>query len=357
VPRLGEFLDQYLASRQCKNSTRLNLKQAIDNLVAFFGADKPLDCITPGDADDYRTWLTTSRQTPLSENTARRHCGRAKQCFKHAVRKRLIPASPFDEMTRLTVRGTPERRFFVERELIDRVLKACPSLDWRLIVVLCRYGGLRPSEACDLRWENIDWERSRMRIHCKKTEHHEGRAWREVPIFPEMAPCLTEAWEAAPDRAEMVVAGYRSTQNLGKLLKDIIVKAGVPVWVKPFQNMRSTRETELAHEYPLHVVCAWIGNSQAVAREHYLQVRDEDFARAAGGQQPGLSHGARPAAMAGRGGPKSGPASVGSGRGERQGVPASASPTSKNPALGAGCRSVPPAAASTVNSQNARERT
>src|SRR5436190_12956284 len=33
--------------------------------------------------------------------------------------------------------------------------------------------------------------------------------------------------------------------------------------------------------YPAHVVCAWIGNSEQVARKHYLQVTDEHFARAA----------------------------------------------------------------------------
>jgi hypothetical protein len=33
---------------------------------------------------------------------------------------------------------------------------------------------------------------------------------------------------------------------------------------KLFQNLRSTRETELAECWPEHVVCAWIGNSKAV---------------------------------------------------------------------------------------------
>jgi hypothetical protein len=48
-----------------------------------------------------------------------------------------------------------------------------------------------------------------------------------------------------------------------------------------FQNLRSTRETELAESWPEHVVCAWIGNSKAVAKEHYLQVTEEHFERAA----------------------------------------------------------------------------
>ena len=31
----------------------------------------------------------------------------------------------------------------------------------------------------------------------------------------------------------------------------------------------------------MHVVCAWIGNSQNVAAKHYLQVTDEHYASAA----------------------------------------------------------------------------
>jgi len=54
----------------------------------------------------------------------------------------------------------------------------------------------------------------------------------------------------------------------------------VKPWPKLFNNLRSTGETELAEEYPLHAVCAWIGNSQPVAAKHYLQVTDEHFTKA-----------------------------------------------------------------------------
>ena len=49
------------------------------------------------------------------------------------------------------------------------------------------------------------------------------------------------------------------------------------VWPKLFQNLRSTRETELAEELPMHVVCSWIGNSKAVAAKHSLQTTDDHF--------------------------------------------------------------------------------
>ena len=49
---------------------------------------------------------------------------------------------------------------------------------------------------------------------------------------------------------------------------------------KLFQNLRSSRETELAQEHPIPLVVAWLGNNLKVAQKHYLQVRDEDFEKA-----------------------------------------------------------------------------
>ena len=44
-----------------------------------------------------------------------------------------------------------------------------------------------------------------------------------------------------------------------------------------FQNLRASRQTELANEYPSHVVTAWLGNTEKVASKHYLQVTDAHF--------------------------------------------------------------------------------
>jgi integrase len=313
--KLGDFLTAYISGRSdLKTSTKDNLLQAKTALLTYFAADRLLEAVTPGDAEEFRSWLQTGRKRPLSANTARRLCGRAKQFFRHAVRKRLIAENPFGDMKRLAVRGTSDRRRFITDEVIGRVLDACPNADWRVLVVLCRYGGLRPSEACDLRWEHVDWGRSRLRVRCGKTEHHEGREWREVPIFPEIMPRLQESWELAEPGAERVIAKYRSSQNLRKPFQDIVRKAGLEAWPKPFQNMRSTRETELASRHPIHVVCNWIGNTQPVAREHYLQVTEEDFLRAVSGDErgnaapmPAISSCGDATGHRPTGGPKSGP--------------------------------------------------
>ena len=78
-------------------------------------------------------------------------------------------------------------------------------------------------------------------------------------------------------------------------MRRIVRRAGLDPWPKLFQNLRSTRQTELAADHPAHVVCAWMGNSRDVAAEHYLQVTGQDFARAGAGGAVGAA-GLRPTA-------------------------------------------------------------
>ncbi len=278
---LGPFLDGYIASRQAdtKPGTRLVYGHTRRNLIDFFGADKPLRAITEGDADAWR--LDLVRRPRLSDNTIRRRCGIARQFFRAALRAKLIDANPFIDLPS-AVRGNPEKFYFITPETAAKVMEHCPDGQWRLIWALVRFGGLRcPSEVLGLRWGDVDWAAGRMRVRSPKTEHHPESKSRIVPIFPEIVPHLREAFEAAEPGTEYVITRYRATQqNLRTELARIVERAGLSMWPKPFQNARSTRETELARTYPLHIVTAWIGNSNLVAAKHYLQVTDADFERA-----------------------------------------------------------------------------
>ncbi len=274
--KLGEFLGEYLATRSdIKPSTRRHLEQAREKLVGFFGADKTFAIITAGDADEFRLHLFQQ----LGDNTARRMCGRAKQFFRAALRKRLIAENPFGDMKGCGVQPNRARDYFVTRDDAQKVLDACPDAQWRLLFALSRYGGLRcPSEHLLLKWADVDWERGKIRVTSPKTEHHEGRGSRMIPIFPELRPFLEEVWEFAEPGTEYVITRYRDrNSNLRTQLERIIRRAGLEPWPKLFQNLRATRETELAESFPLHVTCAWLGNTQSVATRHYLQVTDDHF--------------------------------------------------------------------------------
>lgn len=281
---LAAFIDAYIADRtDAKPRTIINLKQARTDLVAFFGEQKPLCDVTPGDAEEFGRYL---QRRGLATNTARRIIGRAKQFFRFASRKGKVTVNPFADMKTKVQASDAERDFFITQDMAASVLDACPDAEWRLIFALSRYGGLRcPSEHFALRWDGIDWDKGRMKVYSPKTEHIEGGAWRMVPIFPELRPYLMEAFEQAADGAVHVIMGFRDTsKNLRTRMHSIIRRAGLEPWPKTFHNLRSTRQTELSATYPGHVVCAWIGNTESVARKHYLRVTEADFEKAAQNQ-------------------------------------------------------------------------
>jgi hypothetical protein len=134
---------------------------------------------------------------------------------------------------------------------------------------------------------------NRMSIPEPKVEHHEGRGIRSCPIFPELRPILDEAFEIFGDKGEYVVAApqYRAAANTAMGWKNsnlrtemtrLLRRAGVSGWPRLFHSMRASRQTELQREFPLHVVCSWLGNSPRIAQQSYLLVTEEDFAKAAG---------------------------------------------------------------------------
>ena len=280
---LAEYIDDYIDSRtDVKPSTLKTYKRTRRHLLLFFPADKPLRAIMPGDAD---RWQLHLKERGLAENTIRKTCGNAKLFFNSAKRHRLVDTNPFDHL-QSTIKGNADRFHYITRDDAERVLDACPNTQWRLLFALARYGGLRvPSEPLLLRWDDIDWNTGRFTVRSPKTEHHEGKTSRIVPLFPELLPHILDAADQRTDMDDgFCITFTRDPEvNLRKPLMDIIKRAGLTPWPKLWQNLRSTRQTELVDQFPSHVVTAWIGNSEQVANKHYLQVTDDHFNAAISG--------------------------------------------------------------------------
>jgi len=277
---LGEFTRTYIDGRaDIKPSTRINMNRARSYLLEYFDANMPLRDITEGDAEDWKQHMVRSGR---ADNTIRKAAGRIRQFFKAAQQRELVSCNPF-LVVPAAVKPVHSRFFFVTRPMMDKVLAACPDVEWRLIFALARYGGVRcPSEVLALTWSDVLWDDDKIRIVSAKTES-QGKASRLIPLYPELRNVLLDAFEAAENGAEHVITRYRDKGvNLRTQAHRIIKKAGLEPWEKVFQNLRSTRETELAEEYPLHVVTHWIGNSELVAAKHYLQTTNEHYDRAVG---------------------------------------------------------------------------
>lgn len=286
---MGALLDEFLARATVKASTYANYKQSTDSLRSFFGNETPLTEITPKRCDEWRQFIaldtegtTKKRGTKdnrLSPATQSKRIKMAKSVFSRAVRWGMLPVSPFDGV-KAGSQANPDRAFFVTRKMIEAVLDACPDAEWRLVVALARYAGLRcPSEMVDLTWADVDWGRGILTVRSPKTEHHGGQhAVRHAPICPRLRELLTESFEIAPDGEVRLVPRVQGNRiNLRTTLQRIIERAGLTPWPRLLQNLRSSCETEWCERYPIASVTRWLGNSPTVALKHYIQARDVHF--------------------------------------------------------------------------------
>ena len=124
------------------------------------------------------------------------------------------------------------------------------------------------------------WDESTLLVHSPKTSRYAGRETRIVPIVPELMQLLSQAFHEVPARTVAVVDLRSDGQNMRTQLARYAAKAGVPMWGKPFMNMRQSLANDWAERFPAHACHAWLGHSRVIAERHYLRVDARTVARA-----------------------------------------------------------------------------
>lgn len=282
---LSELTEKFISELGTtkKPGTVAQWRQVEGILLEILPEGIALKDITRGHATAYLEKLKKGRASA----TVFKHVMTSKQFFNFAVDWNLIPFSPFDRLraTKANVKNNVE----VPREKVEAILAVCDDA-WKAIIVLSRYGGLRtPSETLSLRWEDIDFTVGKMRIPEPKVEHHEGRGIRECPLFPEVRAVLEPMRPKEGTGFVVNKPAYRAAANTGvgwrnanlrtQFLKKL-KKANVAPWARIFHSMRASRQTELERQFPIHVVCSWLGNSPRIAQRSYLLVTADDWAKA-----------------------------------------------------------------------------
>lgn len=269
---LADFLTTYVERRNVKQSTITCYQQTVTSLVQVFGDDTDIRRITAGDADDFRAWL----ERRYASATVAKRCKTARQMFGYAIRHNWLRKNPFEHLKGWNERN-PERQQYVSVDLADKVID---KLDWTsgLAMTFARFSGLRcPSEIQCLQWEDFNWDAKTFRVRQPKLEHY--RKYRTCPIFGSLAERLKKLTE--PKSKGAVFPDPPGDGTVRQAILRSCKRIGVNVWPKPLHNLRLSCQTDLEEHFPTHVVCSWLGNSERIAREHYLVVTDSHINKAA----------------------------------------------------------------------------
>ncbi len=273
---LGGWVDTVITAKtnDLKPESLRKLKATGAKLKAHFGEDTPLRAVSAADTSEWRVELGKS----LSVASAKTHVGNAKTIFAEAVRREILHKSPFDHL-KGGVTATQNDRY-VTPEQIARVIDEAPGTEWKLLIGLARYAGLRtPSETSLLTWADVDFDQSRLRVRSPKTERHAGHEQRTVPVCARLLRLLQARFDAAEEGEEQLITIKGAGSRRRKMVA-IIERAGVEPWRDMWQTLRRSCEIEWAQTFPQYAVSRWIGHSISVSGKHYANaIPDELFER------------------------------------------------------------------------------
>lgn len=291
---LSQLWDEYMAEdRDYKPSTIEKYEAVRKQFFAFFKEDDLIESLTKDSLKKWQKFLLQTYKTPHGELLAPTTVTGSIAKIKAICRWATDEMELFEKNPAISLKGcgyvNKERSFEIDRSMYGKLLVECRTQEQRTILAFARIGGLRiPSEIARLTWADVLWERDRFFVESPKTERYKGKEGRFVPLFPELRKELEKLYFAdeATGRDDRVFPNRRSDSNLRSLFEDVQKRAGIVPIDKFFINCRASRSTEVFDEYGAFLESQWIGHSTQVAMRHYCQVRDIDFAAAAGKDRP-----------------------------------------------------------------------
>ena len=281
-PTVADLLEQFWQTASVKPRTESNYRLAFDDFSNCVDALQQVTEIKPADGMLFLKQLKEN----YAQETAARRFKVVRSLFHLAVRLGWISLNPFEDIKpggKSGKKQTKDRAFFVTKKMFNAIVKELPTAEDRLIFALGRWAGIRiPSEAIVLKWDSVNWGRvPTMLIESPKTDQS-----RIVPIFPELMPFFSEAFEVAEDGAIFVCPSLRTRKKprdyFCHRLKMATQAAGYTLWQKPFNNLRATRATEIEEEFGRKAESDWLGHGSDITLENYLMKTNEILLRAVG---------------------------------------------------------------------------
>lgn len=267
---LNEATATFIRDFTGADSTREQLSSCFDIFANYLakkrGKDNPL--VTDIEAGDVRGFRAYQAKIKIAESTIRKRCSRNKQVFTQLVRDGDLETNPFDAVPTAAV-SNPANRAMVDAAEVTELIGKLDKVELKLMLAMCRFGGLRRHEVALMNWEDIDFGTGAMTIRSHKTP-----PVRTCPLFSELRP-LIEPYRRS---AGKVQGKWHCDSNApATVLKKDCDRLGLKLWAKPFQNLRASRETELLNKYPIVDVTGWLGNSPTVAIKHYAMSMNKNF--------------------------------------------------------------------------------
>jgi integrase len=283
APRVGERLTVAdVSERYREHAERAGRKRATVvaiesetrmHLEPFFG-DRAFDAISSEDVADF---VTVLEGRELAPKTIRNIVGTLSALFNYAKapRRRWATVNPCEGAELPAVPERSEIRFLDLEEVDLLAANALPgplhAID-RALYRVAPMTGLRLGELAALRWTDVDWTASRIRVRRNYVLGEFGtpksrRATRSVPLADEAAQALEHLFGQAGDQrddalvfADPRTGGPLDKSNVTRRMRSALRAAGLDDG-HCFHDLRHTFGTRMAAAgVPMRTLMEWMGH-------------------------------------------------------------------------------------------------
>jgi integrase len=266
-----------------KRSTRQNIESEVRVHLAPFFHGRGLDSIR---AEDVHDLVAALEGKGLSPKSIRNVIGTLSALFTFArsPRRRWATTNPCDGVDLPAVPDATEIRFLTLDEVDALVASARPGMFKafdRAMFLTAAMTGLRKGELVALRWRDVDWTSSRIRVRQNYVRGEFGtpksrRSTRSVPMADEVAGELERLfqqsrWQADDDLvfAHPATAGPLPKPNVTRRMRAALKAAGLDTG-HCFHDLRHTFGTRMAAAgVPMRTLQEWMGHRDLSTTQIY----------------------------------------------------------------------------------------
>lgn len=183
-----DFLNKWIKSKEVTKATGTakRYQHTVKTFLAFLGkrATASLSLVRPEEIEAFRDQQIQEGKSPATANMVVKTL---RIPFNLARRQGLITTNPAEAVEMLPAESGIRDTF--NREQIKAMLKVADN-EWKGMILLGAFHGLRIGDAASLTWANIDMERHSLRFYPQKTAKGAKRIEEEYPLHPDVLEYL-----------------------------------------------------------------------------------------------------------------------------------------------------------------------
>lgn len=216
-------------ARDSSKATMARYKGHVKAFLEWLGEDrakKPLETITTSDMEK---WKRSLQDRGVVGKTVISYLKDIGSIYRAAIREGMLAHNPVGAVETPDTSDSRERKPFTAEEVASLIASA-PTGEWKGMILVATYTGLRLGDAARLKWDCVDLEKKMITVIPAKTKRKKVEV--RIPIHPDLLAYLTAAPVAddAPDAyvfAELSRKGIGDRSGLSQQFTEIMAIAGV----------------------------------------------------------------------------------------------------------------------------------